>query len=152
MKIKSLSLSNFASLKFIIFFQIIKLCLFLCNERNLPFFKGDTCVNNCNLEEIKNETCFLKNEILKTQWINNINYLYYDSYHYINMVVTENQDLIIAMSSYPPTNQRVFYGLKKEGRGYFNENNKEFKIHKLKINPPYIYDSEMFLFIFHELL
>ena len=62
--------------KYLYFLQIIPYCkLSKCNNIDLPFFKGDTCVKSCKLEEIKNETCFLKNEILKTQKINNINYM-----------------------------------------------------------------------------
>ena len=87
--------------------------------------------NSCLIEELDSGDCILENEIVKTQWINNIIYLSETNYIYINMVTTKNDDLIIVMSSfsdYPTSNVRVFYGLNNEGRGYFKQNNEESKI------------------------
>ena len=107
--------------KLIIWFNIIKICN-LC-ETNTPFLKDGVCYGSCTVEEIKEGNCEVENDIIKTQWIDNIVYLTNTCFNYINMVTTKNDDLIILMSQYPASNIRFFYGLNSEGRGYFQQNN-----------------------------
>lgn len=83
-----------------------------------------------------NNGCIIENEILKTQWINNIIYLSEEGYPYINLVTSKNDDLIIVISSFPASNIRLFYGLTNEGRGYFTKDNKESTNYTMEINNP----------------
>ena len=132
-------------LKSIILLQIIKFSKLACNE-NSPFLKGKECVESCTSEEIKNNSCKISNEKVKTQWINNIIY-FLDSniyWGYINGMTTQYDDLIILLSSAPASNKRLLYGITKDGRGYFNES----KLHMMEINDPNTigrFESEAFM-------
>ena len=107
--------------KLTIWLNIIIICN-LC-ETNTPFLKDGVCYEVCTVEEIKDGNCEVENDIIKTQWIDNIIYLTNTFFSYINMVSTKKDDLIILMSPYPSSNVRYFYGLNNEGRGYFQQNN-----------------------------
>ena len=124
---------NLFLLKIIIFIQIIKFCELSC-DRVTPYLKGGICTNNCSYKEMNNDKCKVDNEIIKSQWINNIIYIGTDGWIYINMVTTGKNDLIAIVSKYPSINERIIYGLTKEGRGYFIENNQESAFHKMYIN------------------
>ena len=132
-------------LKAIILLQIIKVSKLSCDE-NSPFLKEKECVDTCTSEEIKNNLCQISNEKVKTQWINNIIY-FLDSgkyWGYINGMTTQNNDLIILLSCAPASNNRLLYGITKDGRGYFNES----KFHMMEINDPNVigrFESEAFM-------
>ena len=52
------------------------------------------------------------------------------------------------MSAYPATNTRLFYGLNKEGRGYFTIDNKESANNSMVISKSYTvmrYEAEIFM-------
>ena len=119
-------------LKLLFFFNILKICN-LC-ETSMPFIKEGVCYEKCTVEEIKLGDCKLENDIIKTQWIDNIIILSNDAFHYINMVTTKNDDLIILISQYPGSNLRLFYGLNSEGRGYFVQNNINIKNYTMIIS------------------
>ena len=106
--------------KIIFFISIIKFCK-PC-PKSTPFLKEGICILNCMVEEINNGSCLIENEIVKTQWITNIEYISENGYNYFNMATTQNGDLLILMSSYPATKTRILYGLTSEGRGYFSDN------------------------------
>ena len=40
------------------------------------------------------------------------------------MAITKNDDLIVLISSYPESKTRIFYGITKEGKGFFNDEKK----------------------------
>ena len=143
MKNEKYLINNFF-VKFLFLLRIIKFYNFSCSK-NSPFLKQGICVTYCNEEEIKNELCILDNPIIKAQWINNINYISENGFNYINMAITQNDDLIILISTFPTSNKRLLYGITKEGRGYFNEEKKILK----EINDPTTigrFESEMFMF------
>jgi len=56
------------------------------------------------------------------------------NYHYINLITTENGDLIYSASSYPNNNYRIFFGLNKEGKGYFNKYNRRTEFNTITLN------------------
>ena len=95
--------------------NILKYCKLYYDDKNLPFLSGGVCISSCSLEDLRNETCIIDNEIIKTQWINNIIYISENGFNYINIVTTQNNDLIILNSSYPNSNTRILYGITKEG-------------------------------------
>ena len=136
--------NSFIYPQLIIILQIIKDCKLICDDRNLPFLSEGTCISNCSLENFTNKTCIIDNDIIKTQWINNLIFLSENSFNYINMAVTQENDLLIIISSYPASNTRILYGITKEGIGYFNGN----KIYSMEINDGKTmgrYESEMFM-------
>ena len=145
---KTKQFSNFFLIKVFLFIQIIRFCRSLCPQKNTPFLKEGVCLDYCSKEEIDEKLCVVENEVIKNQWINNINYLSEGNYTYINLVSTEKGDLIIVISAYPATNTRLFYGLTKEGRGYFTVDDKESKIFSMTISSTSIlprFESETFM-------
>ena len=93
-------------LKTFAFLQMIKFCKLTCDE-NAPFLKGEECISFCTSEEIKNKTCEIKYEKLKTQWISNIIYFSDKNWEYINPMISQNNDLIILLSAFPASNERL---------------------------------------------
>ena len=110
-------------LKIIIFFKIIYYNNMLeCNDTNYPLEKNgiDYCVDSCTTNEIDIGTCVIKNEIIKVQWLNNIIYFAPGGSRYINIAVSETNNLYAITSGYPPCNERYIYILDREGIGWFN--------------------------------
>ena len=139
--------------KIVFFFPLITLCS-QCDYYR-PFLKDGTCQVSCSNEELDSGDCIIENEILKTQWIDNIIYLSDTNYIYMNMVTSQNEDLIIVVSSSSSSelNKRLFYGIDKEGRGYFKLDNKEQKIYINSLNGDSCerYESEIFMVKFQSL-
>ena len=141
------SISYYFSLKFIVFFYLIKFCELSC-DINAPFLKNEICTSSCSIQEIKNEDFKIDNEIYKTQWINNIIYISSSISTYVNIKTTQYEDLIILVSSFERPNKRLIYGLTQEGRGYFTTDNEENKIFELSISSSIEmkrYESEIFI-------
>ena len=134
---------------FIIFFNSIillleiKFCLFSECERTTPFLKNNICVSSCTTEELNTGICTIDNEIIKTQWLNNIINIGGQNYLYINIETSENENLYCLVSGYPKSNVRIIYILNKEGYGLFNKTNPFIN---LTINDPNVkgrYESEI---------
>ena len=130
--------------KLILIFQIIKYCKPTCDDKNLPFLNEGACISSCSLEDLRDKICIIDNDIVKTQWINNIIYLSGDELNYINMAVTQKDDLLILMSSYPKSNKRAVFGITKEGIGYFN-GNKNYTMEINDTNKRGRFESEIFI-------
>ena len=108
--------------------------LLLPNECDIetPFLYKGKCTSaiNCPPDYIENGTCEINNEIIKVQWLNNI--IHFNNYNdikiksdYADIITTSNGNLILLTSSSVDQHngKRLFYILKKDGRGYFiNEN------------------------------
>ena len=136
-------------LKLIIFLKVINFCFSSCSK-NQPFIRAGNCIEECTLEEINNKQCEISNEIIKGQWLNNIIYLGESSCPYINIETSENNDLFAEVSSFAESNIRYFYGLTKEGKGFFKDNeNKEIEFYMMEIddvNATGRFESEIFSF------
>ena len=118
-KIKFISL-----LRIIIFFKIFHYNNMLeCNDKNTPFEKNEICVDSCTTKEITAGICKIKNEIIKKQWLNNIIYFAPAGCRFINIAVTETNNLYSITSANYATNERYIYILNREGNGFFNEDN-----------------------------
>ena len=109
-------------LRIIIFFKLIHYNNMLeCNDITYPFEKigHNSCADSCSKSEINIGTCIIRNEIIKVQWLNNIIYFAPGGYGYINIAVTESDNLYVITSCYPNNNQRYIYLLNREGIGWF---------------------------------
>ena len=138
------------SLYFLIIFIIIFVyCKFSC-DKNKPFrYQGD-CVEGCSLENLNNGLCVVENEIIKTQWINNINFIAGNGFNYINLAVSENNNLFALVSAFPQSNDRIVFGITSTGQGYFSSKN----IEKFVINDPNKigkFESEIFFIKLYKL-
>ena len=129
-------------LNFILFFN--------CNiTRNCsiedPFLKGENCVSTCTTDEINSNICELINEIIETQWLNNIiDIIGEGNFVYVNIATTQTNDLFLLSSTYPESNVRLFYLLNYQGYGFLNEDTPKLTI---KINETYDkgrFESEIF--------
>ena len=108
--------------KLILFLEFIKFSLlYKCNKDN-PFLKEGECISSCTSEELDNGKCIIENEIIKTQWLNNIIYIGDKGFIYANVVANDNNNLYYLSSSFPASNLRKFFILNKEGYGIFNKN------------------------------
>ena len=120
--------------KIFIFLQLLYYCLLeKCNNREKPFFLNNECVESCEEEDIKSNLCILDNEIIKTQYLNNIIYINELNIVYMEIDVSENNNLYYILSTYPKSNTRAFYILNNEGYGFFNKDNPNLKI---EVNDP----------------
>ena len=108
--------------KIIILFQIVIHELNGC-EINEPFLKGTSCVNYCSELELKEKVCKIDNDIVKTQFLNNIIWIGEENYRYINFALFSNGDMIIETTNNPGTTKRIFFGMKKDGREFFYKDN-----------------------------
>ena len=108
----------------IIFLQlIVEIILNNCPLEN-PIEVNGQCTFNCpNKENYKNKTCTINNEIIKTQFPNDIISIGNETFRYLNFITLSTGDMIFQTFSFPHNYKRIFYGLKNNGRGYFiNEN------------------------------
>ena len=106
-------------LKIIIFLKI-----FYCsNMIECPFEKNEICVDSCTNNEITAGTCTIKNEIIKNQWLNNIIYFAPAGYRFINIAVTETNNLYSITSGNFASNERYLYILNREGNGFYDMGN-----------------------------
>ena len=97
-----------------IFFSFFKLYIFFSNHTvinkcsNDLFLKLGKCENGknkCNYEECK---------------ISNIIKVGEKDYRYLSFASKENEDLIFSTTSCPKHEKRIFWGIKKNGRQFFN--------------------------------
>ena len=63
--------------------------------------------------------------IVNSELLNNIIRLGDDNFRYSHFSFNSNGDMIVDTSAYPVNNKRNFYGLKKNGRFYFNDINNQ---------------------------
>ena len=73
----------------------------------------------CTKEEYELKECILNNSIIKTQYPNNIIRINEINFRYLNFIQFSNGDMVFSSSSYPKSNKRIFFGLKKDGSFYF---------------------------------
>ena len=124
---------NFKSLNLNIFnCNILVHCIILLIEinrilmddcpRERPILKGGICIlDYCEKEEYNNGTCKINNTIVETQWFTNI--ISFDiNYKFINFATYSNGNMAVETTSYPPTSNRIHYGISKNGRTFLRNN------------------------------
>ena len=128
--------------KIFFLFQIITPVLNEC-DINSPMLKGTSCDLYCSEKELKEETCKIDNEIIKTQWLNNIILIGEENYRYVNFATYLNGDMIIETTNIPGTAKRNFYAIKNNGREFFYHNN-EWSYHYSMEGNGIRYEAEIF--------
>ena len=113
-------------LYFSLFLFLTQKCKGLTCDKTQPILKENTCGSfYCTEEEYISTTCKINNDIIKTQWLTNIIEISDINNRYVHPFLTSNNDLIIQTTSTLGTGDRKFYGLTKEGRYYFTDENGE---------------------------
>lgn len=105
------------------FYLTIKLSIQLECDKSTPIKKQDgQCYSiYCTKEEFDNGTCTVNNTIVKTQWLNDIINVGGITYRYVNLVLSSKNDLFLQTTANPNRNENCFYGIKSNGRSYFNQ-------------------------------
>ena len=79
---------------------------------------------NIDFDEKK---CEIDNEIVKTQWLNNIIWIGDKDFRYVNFATYSNGDMIVETTSNPGNSKRMFYAIKKNGRSFFKSKTQNIK-------------------------
>ena len=102
-------------------FQEIQEC-----SKDTPILKQNECIlKYCTESEFINRNCIVNNNIIKTQWLNNIILIGDISYKYSYPYFDLDNNLIIATYPYDDNEEseiyrsRIFYGIQKNGRPLF---------------------------------
>ena len=123
------NLSGFFQIKkVLIFIQLICLINTYCNYSHPIKVNNECYLTYCTKEEYLLNSCIIDNPIIKDQWLTNIIKIGTNTSRYINFATTDNGDMIVETSTYPGSSERIFYGLKSNGRGflYDPQTKKEF--------------------------
>ena len=104
---------------FILLASIIKI---KCEcSKETPIKIGSNCLlQYCTEQQYKDKECIIDNQIIKTQWLNNIIRIGEKNFRYINFAIYSNGDLVVQTTSCPCSSKRMFYGIKSNGRAFFN--------------------------------
>ena len=111
-------------MKLITFLSLFYFSLNNCNNRALPIFLplDNQCVMKyCQKEEFINNTCVKDNNIIKTQWLNNIIKFGVENCRYSKIAKFSTGEMIVISNNKSP----YFYGLNKDGRFFFTKDGKE---------------------------
>ena len=116
-------------IRVILILILIDSCLNNCDNRSEPILlkESNECVMKyCTEEEFNNKICIKDNDIIRTQWLNNIINFGDKNCRFTKISKYYNGD-IIAISQINPGNSFAgyFYGLKENGRPLFIKNGKE---------------------------
>ena len=135
---------------FLIVFTLFILIKQIRNEcpKDAPILKDGNClVQYCTAEEFKKRKCIINNAIIKTQWLNNIITISDNNYRYVNIATYSNRDMIIETTSDQYNSKRMFYGIKSNGRPFFDYLETESYIWSIEVNETnhYRYESEIFV-------
>ena len=103
----------------IFFLHIIKAEIPECSKDQPILISGQCKLKYCTKNQFDLKQCILNNNIVKTQWINNLIIFGDNSYRYLSYATFSNDDIVIESACYPFKQKRMFYGLKVDGRPLF---------------------------------
>ena len=63
--------------------------------------------------------CKIANSIIESQWLNNIILFGANTSRYLTFGSFSNGDMVVEATCYPKSPNRIFYGLKVNGRPFF---------------------------------
>ena len=123
--------------KFCLYLSLFNLIISFCNKSK-PFLQGDICVSNCDNLNSNNE-CILDNPVIKEQSLTNIIKIGQLKYRFINFASNLNGDMIVLINSLSTIKKRYFFGIKKNGRFFFEN---ELSYFYSKDSSSYRYEGE----------
>ena len=110
----------------LLYVTIINIILSHAEEcsRELPIKVGDNCLSTyCSESQFKKGECNISNQIIKTQWLNNIILVGEKDFRYINFMSSSKGEMIFITSSYPTNRNRIFFGINSQGSPIFKDSN-----------------------------
>ena len=111
----------FSFFKIIIIFLKIKQILLASCDYDNPILRSNSCNRGCPPAQIEEKNCNINNTLIQTQFLNNIVLVSPGSFKYVDITTTLKGDLLIESSSQNEKYIRYFYGLKKDGKGYYKD-------------------------------
>ena len=127
-KIFSFFYLNNTMIKIFCLIQIIYPILNKCNKTTPILINNNTCsLEYCTQSDFDDKKCVVDNEIVQTQWLNNIIWIGDKDFRYINFATYSNGDMIVETTSNPGNSKRMFYAIKKNGRSFFKSKTKNMK-------------------------
>ena len=125
--------SFYFSLRLFLIFSSIELTLNLCDRETPILLNNGTCVSiPCLSNQSSLGECTVNNDIIKTQWLNNIIIIGNTQSTYIKFAEYSNEDLVVLVEEDNADSvNRFFYGLKQNGRPLFTDSNNDETPYKL---------------------
>ena len=123
--------------KFCLYLNLFNLIISFCNKSN-PFLKGNIFIPNFAYINSSKEF-ILDNQVIKEQLLTNIINIGELKYRYINFASNLNGDMIVLTTTFYSTTKRNFFGIKKNGRIFFE---KELSYFYSKNISEYRYEGE----------
>ena len=126
--INTISFGNsfYYTLRIFLIFSLIELAFNLCDRETPILLDNGTCVSiPCISNQSSLGECIINNDIIKTQWLNNIIIIGNDKSMYIKFAEYSNEDLVILVEDDIGSLYRFFYGIKQNGRPLFTDSNND---------------------------
>ena len=144
--IKNISFNIIAILHFYMF-KFISCELNEC-PRDTPIRIGEECLSTyCSKLNLEQGICSISNQIIKTQFLNNIILVGDKDFRFLKFMTSSNGELLLSISSCPKNKIRIYYGIDLNGLPIFKDSsgNNVYTIKKIiKRNDPSIerYESQ----------
>ena len=116
--------NNFGfSLRLLLILYLFKIILNSC-DRETPILHGRNCESLfCSDDQYSSGECEINNNIIKTQWLNNVIFIGNEYSTFTLFGRYSNGDILIFVEDNALSPHRFFYGLKKNGRPLFTDTN-----------------------------
>ena len=124
------------SFRLFLIFCLIKLTFNICDRETPILLNNGSCVSiPCLSNQSSLGECSVNNDIVKTQWLNNIIIVGNSQSMYIKFAEYSNEDLVILVEDNAGSIYRFFYGLKQNGRPLFKDTNNDETPYKTMTSP-----------------
>ena len=113
------------SFRLLIILYLFKKILNSC-DRETPILHGGICDSLfCSEDQYSSGECEINNDIIKTQWLNNVIFIGNEYSTFTLFGRYSNGDILIFVEDNAYSPHRFFYGLKKNGRPLFTDTNND---------------------------
>ena len=113
-------------------------------ERENPIKNGTQCLSiYCSESQFESGECIKANNIIKTQWLNNIILVGERDFRYINFETSENGTIFLYTTPIPFSRKRIIFGINSNGEPVFKDsNNNNIYIYQKNISENYFEQYE----------
>lgn len=144
----------FSFFEIIIFYIKFKEIILSSCDYDTPILRSNECDRGCTPEQLREKNCNINNTLIETQFLNNIIQISPGVFKYVDITTTIKGDLLVEATSIDSSQDhiRYFYGLKQNGRGYFQDKitNKEIPSYSLTNAGNRNYESFIFTIILND--
>ena len=130
-------------LKIFLFFFVISFKLHLLHSecgRDIPIYSDNYCqLKYCTKEQFDSRYCEIDNQIIKTQWLNNIILFDSSKFLYGGFTLNSKGDMIYMCSD--SNGKRLFYWINNDGSFPFEDNGKKVPVKTIEMSGAKRYES-----------